>query len=69
MEKGRKYSEEEIAIIVQHSLGKTFGELNNYELKTFDKGSFGHIYEENVFEYALNNINIIRMGLQLPKKD
>lgn len=55
MEKGRKYSEEEIAIIVQHSLGKTFGELNNYELKTFDKGSFGHIYEENVFEYALNN--------------
>lgn len=55
MEKGRKYSEEEIAIIVQHSLGKTFGELNNYKLKTFDKGSFGHIYEENVFEYALNN--------------
>lgn len=55
MEKGRKYSEGEIAIIVQHSLGKTFGKLNNYELKTFDKGSFGHIYEENVFEYALNN--------------
>lgn len=68
MEKGRKYSEEEIAIIVQHSLGKTFGELNNYELKTFDKGSFGHIYEENVFEYALNNASepdFLEAGIEL----
>ncbi len=55
MNNNKKYSEEEIEIIVQSSLGKTFGELNNYELKSFDKGSFGHIFEENVFEYSINS--------------
>ena len=48
MKKGRKYSQEEIAVIVQSALGKTFGELNNFELKTFNKGSFGHIFEEDL---------------------
>lgn len=55
MTNNRKYSEQEIEVIVQNSLGKTFGELNNYELKSFDKGSFGHIFEENVFEYSINS--------------
>jgi DNA mismatch repair protein MutH len=68
MKSNRKYSEEEIGLIVQNTLGKTFGELNNYELKSFDKGSFGHIFEENVFEYAINNDSepdFIESGIEL----
>lgn len=64
----RKYSQEEIAVIVQSALGKTFGELNNFELKTFNKGSFGHIFEEDVFDYDINSFSepdFIDAGIEL----
>lgn len=50
------YTKEKIREIVNAVLGKTFGELNNYQLKgeLYDKGSYGHILEEDVFEYNKN---------------
>lgn len=53
MEK-KKYSEMEVQIIAESLIGKTFGEINNYEVKTYKKGSFGHIIESDVYEYEIN---------------
>lgn len=53
MEK-KKYSEIEVQLIADNLIGKTFGEINNYEVKTYKKGSFGHIIETDVYEYEIN---------------
>lgn len=53
MEK-KKYSEMEVQLIAESLVGKTFGEINNYEVKTYDKGSFGHIIESDVYDFEIN---------------
>ena len=64
----RKYSIDEIKVIANSVIGKTFGELNNSELKTYNKGSFGHIFEEDVFGYSINSFSepdFIDAGIEL----
>ena len=60
MKKGRHYSKEEIAVISQTAIGKSFREISDAELiisgedKT-QKGSLGGIIEENLFGIEQNN--------------
>lgn len=56
----KAYTKEEVLSIARSLIGKTFGELNSYELKSelYNKGSHGHILEENVFQYGKNNNSI-----------
>ena len=51
------YTKEVIQQIAKSLIGKTFGELNNYQVKAnlYNKGSHGHILEEDVFHYAINS--------------
>lgn len=51
------YTREEVRKIVSMIIGKTFGELNNYQMRAdlYNKGSFGHILEEDVFHYGKNS--------------
>ena len=51
------YTKNEIKEIIKMILGKTFGEINNFQIKAdlFNKGSFGHILEEDVFHYGKNS--------------
>lgn len=51
------YTKSEVREIVSMLMGKTFGELNNYQLRSelYNKGSFGHILEEDVFHYGKNS--------------
>ena len=54
MKKGRHYSKEEIAVISQSAIGKSFREIRDVELITvedenFQKGSMGGIIEEYLF--------------------
>lgn len=51
------YTKEQVQNIAKSLVGKTFGELNNYQTKAelFNKGSFGHILEEDVFHYGINS--------------
>ena len=54
MKKGRHYSEEEINIISQSAIGKSFREIRDSELVTIEdnkiqKGSMGGIIEEFLF--------------------
>lgn len=51
------YTKKQVQEIGKSLIGKTFGELNNYEMKAemYSKGSHGHILEENVFCYGKNN--------------
>lgn len=53
----KKYSEFEIQIIAKNLLGKTFGEINDYEVQeeNYDKGSFGHIIETDAYFYDINS--------------
>ena len=51
MKKGRHYSKEEIAVISQSAIGKSFREIRDVELITVEdekvqKGSMGGIIEE-----------------------
>ena len=60
MKKGRHYSKEEIAVISQTAIGKTFREISDAELMIFgedktQKGSLGGIIEENLFGIEQNN--------------
>ena len=60
MKKGRHYSKEEIAVISQTAIGKSFREISDAELMAFgedktQKGSLGGIIEENLFGIEQNN--------------
>ena len=51
------YTREQVQEIAKSLLGKTFGELNNYQTKAelYNKGSHGHILEEDVYHYGINS--------------
>lgn len=51
------YTKERILEIAKNLIGKTFGEINSYSTKAelYNKGSHGHIIEEDVFQYARNS--------------
>lgn len=53
----KSYTREEVLEIAGMLVGKTFGELNNYKIRAelYNKGSHGHILEENVFHYGINS--------------
>ena len=65
----KKYTEEEIRILAHSAIGKTFGELQEMDVKTvksedydvnteiFNKAFFGHIFENNVYKYGSNSIS------------
>ena len=65
----KKYTEEEITILAQSAIGKTFGELQDMNVKTiksddydeeeekFNKAFFGHIFENDVYKYGSNSIS------------
>lgn len=59
MKKGRHYLEEEIGIISQSAIGKSFREIRNAEIVTIEddkitKGSLGGIIEETLFGIEAN---------------
>ena len=51
------YTKEEIMLIAKNLVGKTFGEINNYKTvsDSYNKGSYGHILEEDVYHYSINS--------------
>lgn len=65
----KNYTEEEITILAQSAIGKTFGELQELNVKTikgdeydeeeekFNKAFFGHIFENDVYKYGSNSIS------------
>lgn len=65
----KNYTEEEITILAQSAIGKTFGELEEMNVKTiksdeydeeeekFNKAFFGHIFENDVYKYGSNSIS------------
>ena len=57
MSENKVYTKEEVLEIAQMYVGKTFGEMNNYQIKAelYNKGSFGHILEEDVYKYGSNS--------------
>ena len=50
------YTKEEIMLIAKNLVGKTFGEINNYKTvsDSYNKGSYGHILEEDAYHYSIN---------------
>ena len=59
MKKGRHYSKEEITVITQSAIGKSFREIRDAELITLEdkkiqKGSLGGIIEEYLFGIEAN---------------
>ena len=57
MAEDKVYTKEEVLEIANLLIGKTFGELNNYQIKAelYNKGSHGHILEEDVYQYGANS--------------
>ncbi|MGN0992344.1 MAG: Sau3AI family type II restriction endonuclease [Bacilli bacterium] len=65
----KNYTEEEITILAKSAIGKTFGELQDMNVKTiksddydeevekFNKAFFGHIFENDVYKYGSNSIS------------
>ena len=65
----KNYTEEEIRIIAQSALGKSFGELQRMKVKAiknedsddgnegFDKAFFGHLFETDVFGMNINSFS------------
>lgn len=61
----KNYTEEEITILAQSAIGKSFGELqemnteivksDEYDEEKFNKGFFGHIFENDVYKYNSNS--------------
>ncbi len=53
----KNYTIDEIQEIAKSLIGKTFGELNNYQKnsKSYDKGTHGHILEQDVYHYDINS--------------
>ena len=66
----RNYSEVEIHVLAEGLIGKTFGEINNYTVKSqeYSKGSFGHIIESDTFDYDINSFSepdFLNAGIEL----
>jgi len=64
----KKYSETKIQALATSLIGKTFGEINNNEVKSYNKGSFGHIIESDVYEYEINSLSkpdFLDVGIEL----
>lgn len=66
----RNYSEVEIQVLAEGLIGKTFGEINNYTVKSqeYSKGSFGHIIESDTFDYDINSFSepdFLNAGIEL----
>ena len=57
MAEEKVYTKEEVLEIANMLIGKTFGELNSYQMQAelYDKGTHGHILEEDVFQYGSNS--------------
>ena len=57
MAENKVYTKEEVLEIAKMHVGKTFGEMNNYQIKAemYNKGSYGHILEEDVYKYGSNS--------------
>ena len=57
MSEGKVYTKDEVLEIAKMLIGKTFGELNSYQVQAelYDKGAHGHILEEDVFQYGSNS--------------
>ena len=55
----KNYTEEMISLLAKSMIGKTFEEINDYQIseEDYNKGSFGHIFETNVFGYNINSIS------------
>ncbi|MDD2435051.1 MAG: Sau3AI family type II restriction endonuclease [Bacilli bacterium] len=55
----RNYDEIKIIRLAEGLIGKTFGEINNYAVKTdeYGKGTFGHIIESDAYDYDINAIS------------
>ena len=63
----KTYTEEEIRVLAQSSIGKTFGELSKLNTETisvkddsktdeaFNKAYFGHLIETDLFDYGINS--------------
>ena len=63
----KNYTEEEITVLAQSAIGKTFGELQKMNVKTiksdeydeeekkFNKAFFGQIFENDVYKYGSNS--------------
>ena len=51
------YTKERVQEIAESLIGKTFGELNSYQVKAdmYNKGTHGHILEEDVYKYGANS--------------
>ena len=72
MDKDKVYTKEEVTSIAKSLIGKTFGELKvkSYEekLEEYNKGSYGHILEEDVYGYGINsnkNADFEEAGIEL----
>ena len=66
----KRFSELEIRVIANSLIGKTFGEINYNKLKSFeyDKGTFGHIIENDGYDYNINSFSepdFIDAGIEL----
>ena len=66
----KRFSEIEIRVIANSLIGKTFGEINYNKLKSFeyDKGTFGHIIENDGYDYNINSFSepdFIDAGIEL----
>ena len=57
----KNYTLEEVKLISQSALGKTFGELKKIDIKTVgkesDKAFFGHLIETSLFELDVNSFS------------
>lgn len=51
------YTKERVLEIAENLVGKTFGELNSYQVQAdmYNKGTHGHILEEDVYKYGANS--------------
>ena len=66
----KNYTEEMISLLAKSMIGKTFEEINDYQIseEDYNKGSFGHIFETNVFGYNINSISapdFVEAGVEL----
>lgn len=56
----KSYTENEIRVLAQAAIGKTFGELKKIGSQfdketTSNKGCFGHLFETDVYDYKINS--------------
>ena len=66
----KNYTEEMISLLAKSMIGKTFEEINDYQIteEDYNKGSFGHIFETDVYDYDINSISapdFVEAGVEL----